>query len=93
MDLDAIEGLGAAPLQQLLRQIDAIQSHDDLWDVITHMFEWAIPTFFSMEIALGLRVRTNYTLFLSSGGLILPDMSYYDVDVHSDEDDKNETLR
>ncbi len=93
MDLDEIEAIGAAPLQPFLRQIEAIHTHDDLWDVLTYMFEWAVPSFFSMDTALGLRVRKNYTMFLASGGLILPDAGYYDIDVHGDEDDQNETLR
>jgi hypothetical protein len=93
MDVDAVEALGAGPLQELLARIDSIETHDDLWAVLAYMYEWAVPTFFTMETALGLRVRNNYTLFLSAGGLVLPTVMYYDVDTQGDDYDQNETNR
>jgi predicted metalloendopeptidase len=56
-----------------------------------YLFEWTVPTFFFMSVGMGVRHRSNYTLFLEQGGTLLPDLTYYDLNT-TDEEDRNSTI-
>ena len=57
---------------------------------MNYFFEWTVPTFFYMSVGMGVRHRSNYTLFMEQGGTILPDIIYYDLNT-TNKDDRNTT--
>jgi predicted metalloendopeptidase len=80
MDTERADELGAEPLRPWLKQIDAIKTHDDLWDLMSSFQLWSIPTFVSLSVSTDERSPLKHDLFLDAGGYILPDASYYDED-------------
>lgn len=91
MDLEGIEAQGVAPVRPILDMIDSIQDYDDFWNTMDHLFEWVVPTFISVNVGMGVRVRSNYTLFVEQGATMLSDITYYELNV-TDEGDRNASV-
>lgn len=74
MDVDALNELGAAPLEPYLAKIDAISSVEDLQLAFVDL-ENAAP--FSVGILPSPQDPTQYVAFVGQGGLAMPDRDYY----------------
>lgn len=80
MMVDHINQLGAEPLQPYLRQIERIQTYDDVWEILAQYQYWDVPAFFDWWVGADNLEPSLMNLYFGSGGLILPDQSYYTED-------------
>jgi predicted metalloendopeptidase len=78
MDTKTAEELGDKPLRPWLDEIDAVETHDDLWKLMSKLQLWSIPTFITFSVSTDEKEPLKHDLFLDSGGYTLPDASYYD---------------
>lgn len=78
MNVTHADLLGAEPIKPWLAKVDAIQTKEDVWDTIILFKLWSIPTMISTQVSADEKDPLFYDLFIDSGGLILPDISYYD---------------
>jgi predicted metalloendopeptidase len=80
MMVDYINKEGAKPLQPYLEQIANIKTYDDLWAVMAQFQYWDVPAFFDWWVGADNLEPTKMNLYFGTGGLILPDQSYYTAD-------------
>jgi len=55
MDLETVERLGASPIKPILEKVDSIATRQDLEDMLAYLMYWNIPTFFALNVAIGVR--------------------------------------
>ncbi|HSV40103.1 MAG TPA: M13-type metalloendopeptidase [Nocardioidaceae bacterium] len=84
MDEDAVEALGAAPLQPLLQQVYALASIDELPRLVGELERSGIGGPFGSYIDADNMQSDRYLLNITQGGLGLPDESYYRDDKFAD---------
>ena len=77
MDTDRIEDLGIAPIGDRLQRIDAIEGIDDLRTVLVDFHRTGIGALFGAYVAPDFEDATANLLYVSQGGLGLPDRDYY----------------
>ncbi|HWA30905.1 MAG TPA: M13 family metallopeptidase [Rhizomicrobium sp.] len=77
MDEAQIEKLGAAPIQRELDAIRAAKTRDDLAALMGFDNADFEPSLFNFGIDVDLKDPTRYAVYLSQGGLGLPDRDYY----------------
>ena len=77
MDTARVEALGLKPLAPELARIDALQSRKGFTELIAHLQGIGVATPFDADIDQDHRQSTAYALYLSQGGLGLPDRDYY----------------
>jgi len=80
MMVDYINKEGAKPLQPYLEQIANIKTYNDLWAVMAQFQYWDVPAFFDWWVGADNLEPTKMNLYFGTGGLILPDQSYYTAD-------------
>jgi putative endopeptidase len=77
MDTDAIEGHGLERVRPWLDRITRATSLSDLHELISELATWGISGFFSMGVQADYANPDEYLLYLSQGGLGLPERDYY----------------
>jgi putative endopeptidase len=77
MDTDRIEELDLAPIADRLAQIDAIATIDDLRDTVIDFHRTGIGALFGAYVSPDFEDAAVNLLYLSQGGLGLPDRDYY----------------
>jgi len=87
MDIEAINAAGIMPLQPLLEQVEAINSHEGVAQAMMAP-ELGARSLFNLSIYIDSKDPTGYTVYASHAGTALPDKSYYER-----EGERLETLR
>jgi len=80
MMLDQVNELGATPLKPYLAQIEKIKTYEDLWAVMAEFQFWDVPAFFDWWVGADNLEPMLRNLYLGTGGLILPDYTFYTED-------------
>jgi putative endopeptidase len=80
IDEDAIEAAGADPIRPLLDRVAAVVNADEWSDVIVELRQQGIGAFFGGYVMPDFEDSTRYLLFLTQGGLGLPEKEYYTRD-------------
>lgn len=68
---------GSAPVKPLLDKINSISSKADLIKVVADLHKKGIRGFFNFYVSQDLKNSTSYIVYVSQGGLGLPDRDYY----------------
>ncbi|HSZ57175.1 MAG TPA: M13 family metallopeptidase [Tepidisphaeraceae bacterium] len=84
MDAAKLQSDGIEPLKDELARIDKAQTANDLLELIAHHHLLGIDSAFSFGISPDERQSTGYAVYLSQGGLGLPERAYY-VDDNDEE--------
>lgn len=82
MDEERIEALGAAPLEPLLAQVDAVGDLDGLLTTTGRLERQGARGFVQLFVDNDPGDPERYIVLAEQGGLGLPDESYYRVDAH-----------
>uniref|UniRef100_A0A7S0W8X8 Peptidase M13 C-terminal domain-containing protein n=1 Tax=Hemiselmis tepida TaxID=464990 RepID=A0A7S0W8X8_9CRYP len=90
MDLKEVQEKKAAPLKPWLASVEAIDSHEKLWDTLVLFQLWSIPTMIKLSVSADEKEPLKHDLFLEPSGLVLPDSSYYDTE---DDDDAKKHVK
>ena len=77
-DTQAREVLGMAPVKPLLKQIEAIQSVEDLMKWVVQANLKGLPAPFYVNVYIDFADSTRHTVYVSGPSLFLPEKSYYD---------------
>ena len=77
MDEPALETAGLAPLAGELAQIDAVKSHEELVGLMAHFAAQDVAVPMEPSVAPDAREATRYAVYVSQGGLGMPDRDYY----------------
>ena len=80
MDADGIEAAGLTPIQPYLHRIDAIASFDDVIAVIPVLHRDGLPALWGWGTEVDHDDASVHLLWLTQGGLGLPDRDAYDDD-------------
>ncbi len=80
MDTDAIERAGLTPLNDEVARIDAIETPADLLNYFGHAQSSGGGSTFNLWVNQDAKASTEYIVYLSQGGLGLPDKTYYEND-------------
>jgi putative endopeptidase len=80
MDSARIEQLGTAPISKYISQINQIQNTTDLASAITQMHLHGISPLFASGIEQDLKNSRVYKMYISEGGLGMPDRDDYVID-------------
>ncbi|MEM6640087.1 MAG: M13-type metalloendopeptidase [Pseudomonadota bacterium] len=80
MNLEAIEREGLTPLNDEVARIDAIQTPADLLTYFGYAQRSGGGTTFNLWVNQDAKASTEYIVYVSQGGLGLPDKSYYESD-------------
>ncbi|MFY8021831.1 MAG: M13 family metallopeptidase [Bacteroidia bacterium] len=79
---------GIAPVKPILDQVNAIGSKAELIKVLADLHKKGIRGFFNFYVSQDLKNSTSYIVYVSQGGLGLPDRDYY-----TKTDKKSEDIR
>ncbi|MDE2259173.1 MAG: M13 family metallopeptidase [Betaproteobacteria bacterium] len=77
MDEPALEAGGMTPLTEELSRIDGVQSHEALIGLMGYLATLGISVPIEPSIAPDAREATRYAVYISQGGLGMPDREYY----------------
>ncbi len=77
MDSAGAESAGLTPIQELLDEIDAMKSKEDLARVAGRLHRGMAGSLFSMHVGKDDKKPGAYAILLNQGGLGLPDRDYY----------------
>jgi putative endopeptidase len=77
MDTDAIEKLGAKPLDPYFKQIDAIKNTDDVVNMVAGLHRVGVGALFGFGAFPDFKNSTMNIAFAVQGGLGLPNRDYY----------------
>jgi putative endopeptidase len=77
MDETRLETVGAAPLRAEFAAIDAVKDADHIPELMGHLASLGVALPFNLGISVDSRDSTQYAVYLSQGGLGLPDRDYY----------------
>ena len=77
MDEDAAEAKGLDPVRKRLADVAAVQSAEELVDLVGHLFRSDVSGLFSIYPAPDAGNPERVLLYVGQGGLGLPDESYY----------------
>lgn len=80
MDERKVNGLGIKPLEADLKHVDALQSKDDLTDLLVYLHKRTFPGFFRFESDIDSKDATKVIAATDQGGLSLPSVEYYTED-------------
>lgn len=80
MMVDEINEAGAAPLKPYLEELEKMKTYEDLWQVMSQFQFWDVPAFFDWWVGADNLHPEKMNLYFGTGGLILPDQSYYTDD-------------
>ncbi len=76
-DIARVQGLGIDPIGDLLDQVDAIEDPTDLARTLGELQRSGVGGLFGMHVDTDAKKSDRYIIYLSQGGLGLPDESYY----------------
>jgi putative endopeptidase len=77
MDTDAIEAKGLAPLEPLLKEIDAVESPSDLPPLVGKFQRYGVDVFFGYGEQQDFKDASKQIAFVDQAGLGLPERDYY----------------
>ncbi|HXI44245.1 MAG TPA: M13 family metallopeptidase [Bryobacteraceae bacterium] len=77
MDEPAIEVKGIQPIAEILKEIDAIASNEDLVKEIVHLHNAGVRPFFNFNVRPDAKNASQEIATVDQGGLGLPDRDYY----------------
>lgn len=77
MDTVAIEKAGATPLTPLVKKVVSIESKEDLISTIADFHRLGIDCFFNFYVGQDDKNSEANVIFMSQGGLSMPDRDYY----------------
>ncbi len=77
MDQEAIDARGAEPLRPWLDEIDSIRDREDLVRVFAELQLLGVPAAMGVDVDAGIEFPDTYLLFVTQGGLGLPERDYY----------------
>jgi putative endopeptidase len=77
MDTDAIDAKGPAPVEPLLKEIDALTSRDQLPALIGKLQRYGVNVFFGYGEQQDLKDATKQIAMVIQGGLGMPEKDYY----------------
>ncbi len=77
MDEAALESRGISPLTPLLAQIDQVTDRNALFAVLSQFAALDIGVPLEITVAPDARATTRYAVYVSQGGLGMPDRDYY----------------
>ena len=77
LDSTTVDKLGITPLQPFLDKIDNAKNIQELMEVAADLRKRGSGSFFGGYVTIDDRNSTQYILYLSQGGLGLPDRDYY----------------
>ena len=86
LDVNTIEKNKLLPLKSYFDRIDKISDKTELIKVVTELQSFFISPMFSFYVGQDLMNSSKYALYLSQGGIGLPDRDYY---FNTDERNKN----
>lgn len=88
MDVDRVNGLGAAPLQADFDLIREARDKDDLEIVVGRLYAIGVPMPFELDIHADRNNPSQYIPWLYQSGLGLPDEAYYREDAYAEYREK-----
>ena len=77
MNEPALESAGMAPLADELARVDAVQSHEGLVSLMARLAAQDVAVPMEPSVAPDAREATRYAVYISQGGLGMPDRDYY----------------
>ncbi|MEO0041386.1 MAG: hypothetical protein RL329_834 [Bacteroidota bacterium] len=77
MDSMGIQKAGLTPLKPELDKINAVKNIQDILNIVAQWHTYHIETLFNVGVYQDLKNSDQYALYLSQGGLGLPDRDYY----------------
>jgi putative endopeptidase len=77
MDMEKRNRKGIAPIRDLLDEIEGIQTFEDAVQMIAKLQRIGIHPFFDMGVDKDVKDPDNAALYISQGGLGMPDRDYY----------------
>ncbi len=77
MDEPALEAAGMTPLAAELARVDDVKTHDDLVALMAHLAAQDVGVPMEPSVAPDARETTRYAVYVSQGGLGMPDREYY----------------
>ena len=77
MNESALEVAGMSPLADELARVDAVQSHEALVALMAHLATQDVAVPMEPSVAPDAREATHYAVYVSQGGLGMPDRDYY----------------
>ena len=77
MMVDEIDKVKAAPLKPYLEALDKIETYEQFWQMMSQFQFWDVPAFFDWWVGADNLHPEKMNFYLGTGGLILPDASYY----------------
>jgi putative endopeptidase len=77
MDTNRLEALGFKPLEASLKEIEALQSGEDVLRLLGEFHARGVGACFGRAAAPDAKNSSVYTFYISQGGLGLPDRDYY----------------
>jgi putative endopeptidase len=80
MMVDRINEMGASPIKKYVAEVEAIETYEQLWTVVSKFQFWDVPAFFDWWVGADNLEPDLMNLYFGNGGLILPDYTYYTVD-------------
>ena len=84
MDIANIERLGSAPLKAAFKRLGAAHSHNDMSALMGNMSSTSFgKSIFSIGISQDTKMPNRYSVYLSAGGMGLPDRDYYLLDSYT----------
>ncbi len=88
MDTAVINAEGFAPIKEELAEVDAIQTKDELMNLVAQMHKYYTTPFFRIMASQDDKNSSMVILHMYQGGLGLPDRDYY-----LNDDDRTQQLR
>jgi putative endopeptidase len=88
MDAEKLASLGDVPLKKFVDAIDAIQTMDDLARVVGTLHRDGVDIFWNPGVDQDMKKSEIMALYVSQGGIGLPDRDYY-----LDDDEKAKAIR
>jgi putative endopeptidase len=86
LDVKTIENNKILPLKKYFDQIDKISNKEDLIKVVTEFQKSSVSPMFSFYVGQDLMNSEKYAIYISQGGIGLPERDYY---FNNDERNKN----
>jgi predicted metalloendopeptidase len=77
MDTERVNRIGFAPIDDMWRRIEAITSASEIAALIPALHLHGVPAMFDATPDSDIKNSSVYTLYISQGGISLPDRDYY----------------
>ncbi len=77
MDSASIEKNGITPLKDQLAAIDAIKTRENLVNLLTEFQQIGVSPAYSFQVEQDMKISNKNSVYLSQGGLGMPDRDYY----------------